>query len=182
MHIPETFTTERLLLRAPVLSDAEEIFRVYAQDPEVTRFLSWAPIADLREVRLGTVQRIQRHQAGSELSWLITSAVSGALMGMLTAQPNGPFVQCGFVLGREFWNKGYMSEALNAVASWAAAEPEIFRFWACCDMENHASVRVLEKAGFVRKGVLHRWAVSSGISAQRRDYFYYVRTISHSCG
>ena len=180
MNIPEAFYTERLLLRVPVQSDAEGIFHVYAKDPEVTRFLSWTPIADLRQVQLGIARRIERHHKGSELSWVITSAVSGVLMGMITAQPNGYFVQCGFVLGRAFWNKGYMSEALNSVASWAASEPGIFWIWACCDTENHASARVLEKAGFSREGVLNRWAVSSGVSAQRRDCFYYVRAGSHS--
>ena len=37
---PEILETERLRLRKPVLQDAEEIFRKYAKDPEVTKYLT----------------------------------------------------------------------------------------------------------------------------------------------
>ena len=40
---PETIETPRLLLRKPIPADAEVIFRTYAQDTEVTRYLVWRP-------------------------------------------------------------------------------------------------------------------------------------------
>jgi RimJ/RimL family protein N-acetyltransferase len=177
MNIPQAFHTQRLVLRVPVQTDAEDIFRVYSQDREVTRFLSWAPITKFQDVQLGTAQRIERHLAGVELSWAITSASSGELMGMITVKPRGPLLECGFALGRMYWNNGYMTEALTTLVSWAMVQPRLLRFCACCDVENDACVRVLEKAGFIRTGVLRRWAVSTGIGPEPRDCFYYLKIL-----
>ena len=48
---PEILETARLRLRKPVLQDAEEIFRQYAQDPEVTKYLTWKPNRHANETR-----------------------------------------------------------------------------------------------------------------------------------
>jgi ribosomal-protein-alanine N-acetyltransferase len=40
---PDTVETLRLDLRRPVPTDAERIFRTYAQDREVTRYVEWVP-------------------------------------------------------------------------------------------------------------------------------------------
>src|SRR2546422_6065400 len=168
MHIPTFFRTERLILRPPVQSDADDILRVYAQDSQVTRYLNWLPIKELADIRGGLAQRIARHRSGTELSWIITSAATGALMGMFAALPSEFFVEFGYVLGQPFWNHGFMTEALEVVTAWALAQPEIIRTWAACDIANVASARVLEKTGFSRNGILGRWALHPNISDEPR--------------
>lgn len=166
--------------RAPVAARAAvcrrrcAILDTYAGDPDVTRYLPWKPVASVQEVRLGTVERINRHLQGREYSWTIASASSGSLLGMITAFPRGLFVECGFALGRQYWGKGYATEALVAVADWASGQPDIFRLWACCDTDHAASGRVLEKAGFVRQGVLRKWRVHPAIGPEPRDCSYFV--------
>jgi RimJ/RimL family protein N-acetyltransferase len=175
MIAPERFETARLVLRLPVRSDAEAILHTYAQDPEVTRYLPWTPLSSLREAEQGTIDRIDRHLSGVEFSWIITSAASGDLMGMITAVHRNLFLECGFALGRAFWGKGFASEALGAVSRWAVGQPEVFRVWASCDTEHRSCTRALEKAGFARHGVLRRWRVHPAISTVPRDCLYYVR-------
>ena len=51
IHPPKILKTERLRLRKAKISDAEAIFRQYAQDPEVTRYVSWRAHKDLDETR-----------------------------------------------------------------------------------------------------------------------------------
>ena len=46
---PDVIHTERLLLRQPRLDDARAIFDGYAQDPEVTRYLTWRPATSIQE-------------------------------------------------------------------------------------------------------------------------------------
>lgn len=174
MLAPDRFDTPRLLLRTPVRTDAGPILRTYAQDPEVTRFLPWRPLSSAHEIELGTVERIARHQAGREFSWIIASRESGELMGMITAVPRNLFLECGFVLGRAFWGKGYATEALDAMARWAVVQREVFRLWACCDVEHHACARTLEKAGFARHGVLRQWSIHPALGTVPRDCHYYV--------
>ena len=48
---PKTLKTERLRLRKVKLADADAIFREYAQDPEVTKFVSWQAHRSLDETR-----------------------------------------------------------------------------------------------------------------------------------
>ena len=48
IQVPEIFTTERLLLRRPLLSDATAIYE-YACDPEVTRYMDWWTHTDIRD-------------------------------------------------------------------------------------------------------------------------------------
>jgi hypothetical protein len=76
---------------------------------------------------------------------------------------------CGYVLARRWWRQGLMTEVLTEIAAWALRQPSMFRIGAMCDVENIGSARVLEKAGFVREGVLHRWLVHPNISDEPRD-------------
>ena len=69
-----------------------------------------------------------------------------------------------------------MAEAITAVAGWAFSDPSVFRVWAVCDVENRASARVLEKAGFLREGVLKKWSLHPNISAIPRDCYSYSQT------
>ena len=62
-----------------------------------------------------------------------------------------------------------MAEALKFAVDWALARPEVFRAYAFCDAENPASVRVMEKAGMTREGVLRRWHVCPNIGPEPRD-------------
>ncbi|CAN1721030.1 Acetyltransferase (GNAT) domain protein [Hyphomicrobium sp. 1Nfss2.1] len=41
LAVPESVETERLILRGPALSDAQQLFESYTSDARVTRFLSW---------------------------------------------------------------------------------------------------------------------------------------------
>ena len=67
-----------------------------------------------------------------------------------------------------------MSEALQSVVTWALAQPEIFRVWATCDVENVASAKVLERVGMAREGVLRRWIVHPNLSDRPRDALCYA--------
>ena len=68
-----------------------------------------------------------------------------------------------------------MTEALEPLVNWAIAQPDIYRVWAVCDIENLASARVLEKLGMTREGRLHRWLVHPNISDEPRDCFCYAK-------
>ena len=79
------------------------------------------------------------------------------------------------MLARTEWGQGYMTEALSAVADMVLAQPSVMRIWAYVDTENASSIRVLEKAGFIREGVLHRWADHPNVSSEPRDAAMYAR-------
>lgn len=66
-----------------------------------------------------------------------------------------------------------MTETVSALRVWAASEPDVYRRWAYCDVDNPTSARVLEKSGFEFEGRLRRWALHPNISDTPRDALVY---------
>lgn len=176
MRPPEFLETLRLRLRPPVMEDAPAIFEQYAQDAEVTRYLVWPPHRDIAETRefLRHCERVWRK--GSAFPWAILRKEDHRLMGMIEARINEHGVNLGYALAKVFWGNGYMPEAIQALVDWALRQPEIYRVWAFCDVENHSSARVLEKSGMQREGLLKRWFKLPNRSPEPRDCYCYAKT------
>jgi RimJ/RimL family protein N-acetyltransferase len=62
--------------------------------------------------------------------------------------------EVGFWLGEEYWGRGIMTEALKAVSEYAFANFDLCRIFAGVFETNPASMRVLEKAGYILEGRL----------------------------
>lgn len=84
-------------------------------------------------------------------------------------------MELGYVLGRRYWNRGYVTEAAHAVLVQAFSYSSVYRVWATCDIDNLASARVLEKIGMTREGILRRWLVRPNISPEPRDTFLFAK-------
>lgn len=170
---PERLHTERLVLRRPRWEDAEEIFCGYAQDEEVVRYLTWRPHRTVDETRQWLRRAAEDWEAGRCFRWVLTRRREDRAIGMVELRPDGHRVELGYVLARRYWNRGYMTEAVQTVVAWLLAQPGIHRVWAVVDVDNRASARVLEKAGMQREGVLRRWSVHPNISPLPRDCVCY---------
>ncbi|MHB8994962.1 MAG: GNAT family N-acetyltransferase [Armatimonadota bacterium] len=157
MRPPETIQTERLILRKPRLDDAEAIFADYAQDPDVTRYLTWASHTDISQTRAFLEVCLAGWEAGERFSWAITLEHDDAAIGMIEVAISDYKAALGYVLAKAYWGRGLMAEAAGAIANWTIAQPEIFRVWAVCDVRNPASARVMEKCGMSYEGTLKRW-------------------------
>jgi ribosomal-protein-alanine N-acetyltransferase len=68
----------------------------------------------------------------------------------------------GYWLGQTFWSLGIMTEAVKLITSYAFENFDIIRMQANVNANNPASMRVLEKAGFQKEGVLKRAIVKYG--------------------
>ena len=64
----------------------------------------------------------------------------------------------GYVLGEKFWNKGYMTEALDAVIAYLFDATAVNRIEATHDIANPGSGKVMEKAGMTFEGILRQAA------------------------
>ncbi len=69
--------------------------------------------------------------------------------------------ELGYWLGEEFWDRGIMTSAVQAICSWAFQNLRIHRIQAEVFEWNPASMRVLEKSGFMHEGILHKAAVKN---------------------
>ena len=94
--------------------------------------------------------------------WFKSICLDGKPIGDVTVTSNTRSsdrcrAEIGYALGSEHWNKGIATHVVKLVAETIFRErPELERLEAVVDVENVASQRVLEKAGFEREGVLEK--------------------------
>jgi RimJ/RimL family protein N-acetyltransferase len=170
---PEILETPRLLLRLPVLEDAELIFQKYAQDPEITKYLIWRPHENIHITREFIRRCLQCWKHGPSFPWVVLRKNDHELVGMLELRIDRFCADLGYVIAHAYWGKGYATEITKSVLEWAMLQENIYRVWATCDVENLASARVLEKAGMQREGILRRYIVHPNISDEPRDSYCY---------
>ncbi len=149
--------TRRLILRQIEIRDAEDMFNNWASDPEVTKFLTWPPHASL-EVTKKTVENwINSYSNPAFYNWAIELKGEGTVVGSISTvrmNENVESADIGYCMGKAWWGRGIMAEALCAVVDYLFAEVGLNRIAACHDKNNPNSGRVMDKAGMQVEGIL----------------------------
>ena len=176
MKMPEQIETERLILRKPLMDDALFIFTGWAQDQEVTRYLTWRPHQCIEQTQEFVQSCLFAWEQGTRFPYMITLKGSGEVIGMIDPRIEGPKVGIGYGAARAHWGKGYVTEATRAIIAWAFQQPSIYRVYATTDVENIASRRVLEKVGMQCEGILRKYILHPNRSDIPRDSYMYAIT------
>jgi RimJ/RimL family protein N-acetyltransferase len=117
-----------------------------------------------------------RHVGAAERPSMFAIEVDGDAVGGIGFVPGADVerfsAEIGYWLGEPFWGRGIVSEALVMVTGCAFDEWNLLRLFALPFADNAASVRVLEKAGYVREARLRASSVKYG---EPRDQFLYAR-------
>ena len=79
----------------------------------------------------------------------------------------------GYWLSEQYWGKGIITEAINLMTAYAFKTFDIICIQACVFSENPASMRVLEKAGFVKQGILERSVIKRGQIFDEHIFAFY---------
>lgn len=174
--LPNDLRTSRLLLREPRTEDAAIIFQSYAQDERVSRYLIWKPNTRLAETVSFIDGCIQGRLGGNRYAYVLALPYDESIpIGMLDAKITLHGVEIGYVLSPLHWGKAYMSEAVAAFTEAALEMPAHFRVQAYCDVDNPASARTLEQAGFRREARLERFIIHPNVSKEPRACYLYAR-------
>src|SRR5271167_2541079 len=111
---PERIAGPRLLLRPPILDDAGALFQRVARDPAVTKYLLWAPHPSVAVTRQVITEKI--NIGDDERTWAIELKHSSEIIGLMSCRrPAAHSVEIGYCIGRRWWGKGLMSEALDTL-------------------------------------------------------------------
>ncbi|MFM9012463.1 MAG: GNAT family N-acetyltransferase [Gemmatimonadota bacterium] len=150
-----TLATPRLLLRAFLPTDAAAVTREVS-DPRVAHqtLLPHPYPVGAAEAFIGRCA--MEWEAGKAATWAITRRDDMSLIGaiavrMVRAHRTGDL---GYWLAVPAWGQGFMTEAIDAVATAAFAGLGLHRLEARLFPDNPASARVLEKCGFRQEGTL----------------------------
>jgi RimJ/RimL family protein N-acetyltransferase len=174
----ESFTTSRLRLRRPRVEDAPAIFRAYASDPTVTRYLAWPRHRNVADSRAFVEFADAEWAAWPVGPYLIEELETGGIIGSTGLAFETPDrASTGYVLAQREWGKGLASEALAGVLA-QAERAGVGRITALCHVDHRNSRRVLEKAGFEREGILRRHTVFPNLEdGTARDVALYARIL-----
>lgn len=147
--------TERLILRPFHEEDAEPMFRNWASDPEVTKFLTW-PVHENIEVSRQVVKIwVNGYDMPQNYQWAIELKKIREPIGSISAVKTDDRTESatiGYCIGRNWWGQGIMPEALQAVIAFFFSEVNMNCVNACHDPRNPNSGKVMKKCGMVYEG------------------------------
>lgn len=152
-------TTPNLVLRRIQPWDAQALFEILADD-EVTRYYDDAAFTDITQAS----DQIQAWEYGYQnrrcIRWAIARKEEPTLIGTCGYYGFHTWhmrAGIGYELARPFWRQGIMTEALRAILDLGFGEIALNRVEAVVMPENAASIKMLEKLGFHREGVLKEY-------------------------
>jgi RimJ/RimL family protein N-acetyltransferase len=148
----DTIITDRLILRPPTADDAEAI-TVLADNYKVAVMLSRLPYPYRIEHARDFIAWARKQPADAPVLAIHLKDERQTFLGVASCERrDGEGPELGYWLGEPYWGKGYMSEAVKAVVARAFALARHQRLVAGCRLQNLASRRILEKAGFEHVG------------------------------
>jgi ribosomal-protein-alanine N-acetyltransferase len=167
-----TLQTPRLILRRMTLDDAEAMF-AYASDPQVTRNLAWETHRTLVDSLAFLQASLEQYRKGEVAPWGIVLVETGTLtgtIGYMDWDPRHARAEVGYAIGRRYWGRGLMTEALRAVLHFGFRRMYLNRVQALCYPENRASARVMEKVGMRYEGTIGEWIFAKGVFHDVKQY------------
>ncbi len=150
----KTLETERLILR-PFEEKYLHDFHAYAKDPAVGPKAGWPP----HETMAQTKEVLIRFMADDN-EWAIQEKASRRVVGSLglhrdeRRDRSETIRMIGYALGKDWWGRGYMTEAVRRVLKHLFEEKDLELVTVYHFSENLRSQRVIEKCGFRYEGTL----------------------------
>ncbi|MCV2491186.1 GNAT family N-acetyltransferase [Geodermatophilus sp. YIM 151500] len=145
-----------LRLRPWRLEDVDDVWAAI-QDPELQLWNGQGEAS--REDAAGFVARRREWSSGTAASWAVVDGDTGELLGSVSLHSIDPLqgdAQIGYWTVAAARGRGIAGRAVDTVCRWAFSSLPVDRIELCHAVENSASGRVAEKAGFRREGRLRR--------------------------
>lgn len=165
--------TERLVLRPFRSSDAPLMFKNWAGDREVTRFLTWNAHRSVSDSECVINMWVAGYNENSCYNWAIVPKEFGEPIGginVVRIHDNNDTAEIGYCIGKEWWGKGIMTEAFSAIIPYLF-EVGFNRIQAEHAVKNPASGRVMQKCGLTYEGTLRQFFRAT--SGELLDISYY---------
>jgi [ribosomal protein S5]-alanine N-acetyltransferase len=172
--IEDYYETERLIIRKPLIDDHIQVFTKWAQDKEVTKYLTWTPHDNLQKTK-SFIEYCIKIWGNDKYAYMICDKNTKDVMGMIDFRFDDFKANFGYLLGQRYWDYGYMTEVANKLLTEVIKIDKIYRIWAICDVENKGSANVMKKCGMEYEGILHRGIVHPNLSKEPRDCYLYAK-------
>ena len=155
----QTINTDRLLLRKFELNDSYDMFKNWANDSEVTKFLTWRPHDSIKVTKDIMEKWVNDYENYNIYNWAIEIKETREVIGgisIVKLDENNYSCEIGYCMSTRYWGKGIMSESLKAVINYLFSDIGFNRVAANHDTINAASGRVMFKSGMKLEGTLRQ--------------------------
>ena len=156
--------TQRLVLRPFAVADAGEMYRNWASDPEVMKFLTW-PVHESPEATVELLKVwVAQYESPEYYQWAMVLKECGQVIGSISVNEHDEKVEkaeVGYCMGKAWWHRGLMAEALQAVMDYLFGEVGFHRIQAAHDLRNPNSGAVMRKCGMTVEGTLRQYLWSN---------------------
>src|SRR5215210_5218903 len=182
IDFPESFETERLLIRSPLPGDGQELHAAVGESiEELTPWMPWPKehrtVEDSEaSARRARVAFLQRSELRLHLYLKGTDTLVGS-SGLQGIDWEVPKFEIGYWCRSGFTGRGYITEAVLGITAFAFDALGAKRVEIRCDSSNLASVRVAERAGFRLEGELRNNEV--GTDRRLANTLIYAMTPKH---
>lgn len=153
--------TKRLMLRPYVIEDADAMFRNWANDPQVTKYLSWEPHKDVEETKQILEGWIKSYESKDFYTWAIAGKEDeGNVIGSISVpqlNQKAGRVTVGYCLGRNWWGHKIIKEAFAELIRFFFEVEGANRVEALHDTRNVNSGKVMAACGLKKEGTLRRY-------------------------
>ena len=147
--------TSRLVLRRAIREDAEPMFRNWASDLEVTKYLTWPTYQNVDTAHSILDLWIGEYEKPNFYQWMIVLKELGEPIGTISVVRQNESVEAaeiGYCIGRPWWHQGITTEALVAVMEYLFETVGMNRISARHDTKNPNSGAVMKKCGMTYEG------------------------------
>ncbi len=165
----KTINTDRLILRKFEINDAENMFKNWATDLKVVKYLPWKIHENIEFTRSLLTGWIEKYQNDNEYQWIIhlkeIDEPIGSI-GVVRSDESKYSCEIGYCISSNYWSKGIMTEALKAVIDYLFSEIGFNRIIALHDTNNIASGKVMSKSNMLYEGTFRQ-------AGLRDDQYFY---------
>ena len=152
------------MIRLAERDDLDALFALHC-DAEITRYIPHMHWATRAAADVWFARLLERREQQSAVQCVIVKRTTGAandtVIGtvmLFNFEVASGLAEIGYLLGRDYWGKGYAVEAMTAFIDFSFATLNLRRLEATVDTLNVASNTLLHRLGFTLEGVLReRW-------------------------
>lgn len=151
--------TGRLVLRRFEAEDAPVVYKNWASEDEVTKFMTWPTHPNMEVTKAVIGDWVKSYSDNKFYQWAIVLKETNEPIGSISCVQIYDAVDCvqiGYCIGSRWWHQGVTSEALKALIDFFFDEVGAKRIEARHDPDNPHSGGVMKKCGMSYEGTLRR--------------------------
>ncbi|MGB3638456.1 MAG: GNAT family N-acetyltransferase [Rivularia sp. (in: cyanobacteria)] len=152
--------TQSLILREVHQSDAKDIFQHFS-DKNILKYHDLEAFTNIEQAKELIKSFYEKFHSQRMIRWGIAKKEDNIIIGTCGYNwaKNHFCAEIGYELSQAYWRKGIMTEALTALIKFGFEKMELNRIQATVMLENTASMKLLQKLGFVEEGILREYGL-----------------------